>query len=171
MKKWLIASLVGALVSAGPVLAGQANGETFFNTFPVLRRASTDNNSSTYNYARYSFAVGVPVGSGEALGRLRIGIPEPIDLPDPGQIRAVDGDGQEIPLSSVQADGRTIEIAFAQPVPPGRQTSIEFYPMRNPRFGGTYLFEVTAFPSGPAPRGQFLSYGRLQFISPGGGHR
>jgi hypothetical protein len=160
-----------ALPHATPSHAGRVDGETFFNRFPVLTRASTDQNSSTYNYARYSFVVLVPPDSGESLGSLLIGIPQRIPVPDSERVQVVDGEGRPVPLSAVQTDGDRVRLTFAQPVAPGNQVSVQFYPMRNPRIGGTYLFGVTAFPAGPTPRGQFIAYGRLQFIAPGGGHR
>jgi len=35
--------------------------------------------------------------------------------------------------------------------------------VRNPCYGGAYLFGLTAFPQGEVPHGQFLGYGRIHF--------
>ncbi|MBW4696938.1 MAG: DUF2808 domain-containing protein [Aphanocapsa lilacina HA4352-LM1] len=171
MLKAFVAGLVGVmLVLPAAVLAGVAGGETFFERFPTLARAATDNNSSTYNFARYSFDVVVPTDSGEGLGSLFIGIPNGIRPPTPDMVQAFNGNGDPVAVqSSVQ--GNAVQVTFAQPVGPGNRVSVQFYPMRNPRRGGTFLFDVNAAPAGPSPRAQFLSYGRISFYTPGGrGH-
>ncbi|MBC8122512.1 MAG: DUF2808 domain-containing protein [Gemmatimonadaceae bacterium] len=168
--RMLILGIALVLLSGTPVPAGQLqSGETFFERFPALTRAATSNYSTSYNFARYIFEVNVPTDSGEPLGGLVIGIPDgPVRVPSPDMIRAVSSDGAALDFAQVSLEGRNLRLVFARPVSPGAKVTIEFYPMRNPRIGGTYLFEVSAFPSGSAPRTQFLSFGRVTFYEPGG---
>jgi len=159
-----------ALTLAAPALAGRlAGGETFFDRVPTLTRAATSELSSTYNYARYFFEVSVPTTSGEPLGALTIGIPQRIVVPRPDMIEVLDGNGRPVPFTVERSDPRTVRIVFNEPISPGNQVSVQFFPMRGPRVGGYYLFPVTAYPAGPGARAQFLSFGRIQFISAGGG--
>ncbi len=160
--------LLTLLLSAPALQAGRANGETFFERFPTVTRAATDNYSSTYNYARYIFEISIPANSGEALGSLSIGIPRQITIPDPSMVQALDGEGKPIALGAVTIQDNTLQLRFAQPPPPGSRLAVQLYPMRNPRSGGTFLFEISAAPAGPAPRAQFLSFGRISFYQPGG---
>lgn len=170
--RMLVLGIALVLLSGTPVLAGQLqSGETFFERFPSLTRAATSNYSTSYNFARYIFEVNVPPDSGEPLGGLVIGIPDGPDrvrVPSRDMIRAVSSDGAVLDFAQVSLEDRNIRLVFDRPVPPGQKVTIEFYPMRNPRIGGTYLFEVSAFPSGSAPRTQFLSFGRVTFYEPGG---
>ncbi len=144
--------------------------EIFFSKVPELKRAATDNLSSTYNFARYTFEVTVPPESGASLGGLVIGIPFGIRPPNREDILAVNGEGKPVMLKSLQVAGGAVRLGFAEAIAPGGQVNIQFYPMRNPRLGGTFLFEVTALPAGETVHPQFLSYGRITFYTPGGGH-
>jgi hypothetical protein len=161
--------LAGLLLFASVQSAGAT--EIFFSKVPELKRAATDNFSSTYNFARYTFEVTVPKESGASLGGLVIGIPFGIRPPNQDNILAVSGEGKPVPLKSVQVADGGVRLAFAEAIAPGGQVNVQFYPMRNPRLGGTFLFEVTALPAGDTVHPQFLSYGRITFYSPGGGHR
>jgi hypothetical protein len=63
----------------------------------------------------------------------------------------------------ISLDGRTVIIDFDQPVEPNQTVAVEFKPIRNPSQGGTYLYEVNAFPLGSKPVKQFVGFGRLVF--------
>ena len=75
----------------------------------------------------------------------------------------------EIPLIAAKPkDNRqTLEISFDPPVSPGKTVTIALKPVRNPRYGGVYLFGVTAFPAGEKARSYFLGFGRLHFYESG----
>lgn len=162
--------LLGPLCfSSNPALAGQVRGETFFEHVPVLTRATTNNNSATYNYARYSFEVAVPQDSGEPLGGLTVIIPTAIEAPKADKVRVTDSTGQPIAFQE-NLLGQTVQLTFGQPLPSGQKITVQFYPMPNPHGGGTYLFDVSALPAGSKPHPQFLSFGRLTFYQ-GGGRR
>lgn len=153
-----------------PVDAGQLpGGETFFERSPFLTRASTNNNSASYNIARYSFEVSVPAESGEPLGTLAITLPSGagrITFPEPGMVSAVDGTGP-VPFR-FQKDGQTFRLTFDRPISPGQRLTIQLYPMRNPRIGGRYAFAFEAAPAGPSPRAQFIGFGEFILIEGGG---
>ncbi|AGY58526.1 DUF2808 domain-containing protein [Gloeobacter kilaueensis] len=171
MLKLIALILTGVLVAvAAPAMAVDVRGETYFEHIPTLLHAGTDNYSTTYNYARYSFDVAVPA-NGEAVGSLYIGFPDRIAVPSADMVSVSDSAGKAIALQNYAVQNNTAQLNFAQPVPPGSKINIQFYPMRNPRLGGTYLFEVSAAPAGPAPHLQFLSFGRINFYAPSGGHR
>jgi hypothetical protein len=161
---------LASLILFAPLQSAEAT-EIFFSKVPELKRSATDNFNSTYNYARYTFEVTVPVESGASLGGLVIGIPFGIRQPSPDSIQAVSREGKPVALKTIQVTGGAVRLGFNDAIPPGGQVNIEFYPMRNPRTGGTFLFEVTALPAGEVVHPQFLSYGRITFYSAGGGHR
>lgn len=166
MKRFWLAVLLFFI----PVQGTEAR-EIFFSKVPELKRAATDNVSSTYNFARYTFEVSVPAESGASLGGLVIGIPFGIRPPQQDDIQALSNDGKRVALTSIQVAESAVRFSFAEPIVPGGQISVQLYPMRNPRNGGTFLFEVTALPAGEIVHPQFLSYGRINFYTPGGGHR
>jgi Protein of unknown function (DUF2808) len=162
--------LLGALCfSLSPAWAGQVRGETFFEHMPVLMRSTTNNDSATYNYARYSFEIAVPQNSGEPLGGLTVIIPKAIEIPDADKVRVTDSTGQPVAFQE-NLLGKTVQLTFGQPLSPGQKITVQFYPMPNPHGGGIYLFDISALPAGSNPHPQFLSFGRLTFYQ-GGGRR
>lgn len=158
---------LASLLFFAPVQSTLA-GEIFFSKVPELKRSATDNFSSAYNYARYTFEISVPAESGASLGGLVIGIPFGIRLASLDHIQVFSSDGKLVPLKAIETASGAVRLNFAQAIAPGEQVSVQFYPMRNPRSGGTFLFEITALPAGETVHPQFLSYGRITFYSSGG---
>ncbi|WP_287129966.1 DUF2808 domain-containing protein [Candidatus Cyanaurora vandensis] len=156
MRRWLVIFL------GLPVLA-QPTG--YFAQFPQLVRSATSNNSSTFDYARYTFELAVPAGSGSALGGVVMGIPQGLRVPESGMVSAVVA-GQTL-VTQVAVVGRAVTVTFPQPVAPGQGVSLQLYPMSNPRLGGTHLFEIAVFPAGNPTGPQFLGFGRLSFLQKG----
>lgn len=78
---------------------------------------------------------------------------------------------QQLNLGEVTFDRekKMVSVTFDPPVPPGRTVTLGLRSVRNPLYGGVYLFGVTAFPAGEKSHGQFLGFGRLQFSAPSGG--
>ena len=146
----------------GPAWAGQVDAETYFEHEPVLTRAYTNNASSTYRYARYSFEVNIPENSGEPLGGLAITIPHEIEIPRTEKIRVTDNIGQPIAFQMASQE-RTMQLTFSQPVSPGQKITVQFYPMSNPHIGGIFQFGISALPAGSKPHAQFLDFGQLTF--------
>lgn len=80
-----------------------------------------------------------------------------------------DQKGELIPVREAQfaPDNQTLLLTLDSPVQPGDTVTVALHPKRNPRRDGLYLFGITAFPTGVAPQGQFLGFGRLQFYGDG----
>ena len=72
---------------------------------------------------------------------------------------------EPISLAEVTQDDSTdtVNVTFATPIEPGSRITIGLKPRRNPDFDGFYLFGVTAFPTGEAPRGLYLGVARFFF--------
>ncbi|WP_218079853.1 DUF2808 domain-containing protein [Anthocerotibacter panamensis] len=154
----------------------------YFTHFPQLTRAATSNISSSYDYARYSFTIEVPEDSGAALGGLVIGVPASgwHRVPNQDTVSAVDGQGKPVALARIEPGAMEQKVApgdhalvltFAQPVAAGQSVTVQFYPMRNPRQGGSFLFDIAAFPAGEPSPPRFLGFGRITFYQGSGGHR
>ncbi len=60
-------------------------------------------------------------------------------------------------------DARELSISFDPPAEPGVPITLALRPVRNPRFGGVYLFGATAYPVGDTVEPTFLGYARLSF--------
>lgn len=144
------------------------DGSTAFTRPPDFVGASTTFNSTYFWSATYYFTLNLLENAGEPLRQVTIAQAEGTDSPRfrGGDVRAFEGTrnrrGAELPVQArVDRQNRTTTVIFDPPVPPGRSVTIEIYPVRNPQFGGTYLYGVTAFPPGDKPRGQFIGYGRI----------
>jgi len=162
MKKGWLAAL---LLLAMPVHAEKLPLRDF-TVPPQLVRAATSNYSSTYDYADYTFEIVLPADVG--LAQLAIAFPEGVSriaLPEPGNVKVLNDQGQSIPAEVVLQD-RTVKINFPQPPSAGQKVSVIFSWMRNPRIGGAYLFGVSASPVGNPERVWFLNYGRITFYEP-----
>ncbi|MCD8489731.1 MAG: DUF2808 domain-containing protein [Desertifilum sp.] len=148
-----------------------ADGSTHFVQPPRLLSASTSFNTVNVWHASYDFTLDLPENAGEPLQRVTIALREGGDFPQffLTESRAFAGRssrrGQALNLQGVTQDrqSQSLTVVFDPPVTPGQTVTIRLYPIRNPRFGGVYLFGVTAFPPGEQARGQFLGYGRLHF--------
>lgn len=60
-------------------------------------------------------------------------------------------------------DARELTVSFAPPAEPGAPITLALRPVRNPRFGGVYLFGATAYPVGETVESTFMGYARLSF--------
>ncbi|NER36792.1 MAG: DUF2808 domain-containing protein [Oscillatoria sp. SIO1A7] len=142
-----------------------------FETAPRLIRSAAS--SSTSNApASYHFTVTVPENAGESLQAVKI-VQQPgvqkIEF-NMNRSQAFIGDsfagGPNLSLASTgglpSAKGE-VTIVFDSPVPPGSTVTVSVRVKENPRFGGVYLFGVTAYPEGNNIDGHFLGYGRLHF--------
>ncbi len=149
------------------------NGETAFNSPPVLVNASPSFNQRSVA-STYYFTITVPENAGEPLQALRIQQVENAEVIDfvVQESRAFHGTqralGAAIPLASVGGEAPApgeATLVFDQPVAPGSTITIALHAKRNPTDGGVYLFGVTAFPKGERGRGQFLGVSRLHFYT------
>jgi hypothetical protein len=172
LQLWGIAlTLFGIL----PIASGEAvklrDGKTYFEQPPTLIDAYTLQNSVNVGGAVYNFNIMVPQNAGESLQKVEI-----------KQFRAIDdiaidtSDVQTGVAIAVLPDSKqdnnqdkNISVTFNPPIRAGETINIRLRAVRNPRYGGVYLFGVTAFPQGDNPYGQFLGYGRLTFYDSSSG--
>ncbi len=133
------------------------NGKTYFDQVPQLGDAYSTQKAVNVSGAIYYFKVTIPKDAGETLQKVEI-----------KQFRASDDvnfdlDESQSGIAITIAPDKTVTVTFNPPIPAGETIDIKLRPERNPRYGGIYLFGVTAFPEGDDPHGQFLGFGRLIF--------
>ncbi|MGK7873918.1 MAG: DUF2808 domain-containing protein [Xenococcaceae cyanobacterium] len=179
----LAITLSVAGILAIPVSSTQAiqlaDGTVSFEKSPRLINAVTTYSSVRVWGAKYYFTVNLPENAGEPLQKLTIRQRQGQEY-----IRfrldetfAFEGThrhkGERLTLQTVSRDSETdaISVIFDPPIPPGKTFTVGLYPRRNPRYGGVYLFGVTAFPAGENPYGLYLGVGRLHFYRGGDGRR
>ena len=146
------------------------DGKTYFLKPPRLTSSTTSQNGTYIWGATYYFTVEIPEGAGESLQRLEIILQAGAGRPvfTSSRTEAFEGTRQrpkdKIALKDVRIDPKTqaIAVTFDPPVNPGKTVTLRIYPVRNPSTGGTYLYGVTAFPSGKRPASQFLGFGRIR---------
>jgi hypothetical protein len=156
-----------------PIAAGEAvklrDGKTYFAQPPTLIDAFTFQNSVNVGGAVYNFNIKVPQNAGESLQRVEIKQFRAVDdiAIDPSDVQT--GVAISILPGNSQDKDKNISVTFNPPIRAGETINIRLRAVRNPRYGGVYLFGVTAFPQGDNPYGQFLGYGRLHFYESGDG--
>jgi hypothetical protein len=182
ISSWSAATLITLLgVGAGSHQIAQAvrlsDGKVYFVQPPSLVGASATQIQTTVSGSIYYFTLTVPANAGEPLGQVAIAerdsgtavrdISYRLD-----RTQAFSGSrhdrGSELPVKQTTFDPQTqtTTVVFDPPVSPGTTVTIALRPHRNPIMDGWYLFGVTAYPAGDNPYGQFLGYGRIQFVSP-----
>ncbi|MFM7885518.1 MAG: DUF2808 domain-containing protein [Pseudanabaena sp.] len=168
-----------------PILeAGAAqlrDGKTYFVHLPTFLEVETTENYIYARNATYYFKVALPLNMGENLQRLEILQSEGFETIDfwldqtIAYVQTTSGDrlpitGKAEIIQNQDRDQRKVVITFEPPIPasgqPNRQLVVGLRPFRNPRYGGVYLFGVSASPQGDRPHPQFLGYGRLNFYDP-----
>lgn len=151
------------------------DGTVYFAQPPVLVRAIT-----TYKEPQtpstYYFTLGLSQQAGEPLQQVTFNQYRGLEnirfdlRRTSAEARTGSNSWQRLNLTEVTRDPKTktVSVTFNPPVPPNSTIKIGLHSIRNPLSGGIYLFGVTAYPAGEKSHGQFIGYGRLQFISPGG---
>lgn len=158
-----------------PAKAGQfRDGQTFFERPPSLVRTTTTNPATGFS-STYEFTLTVPVDAGAPLQAVTISQPDVAEIVafDIGKSLAFASDrygvGTRLPLASTggieSENDKQTTIVFDPPVQPGTTVTIALKVKQNPSMGGTYLFGVTAYPTGDNPIGLFLGQGRLTFYN------
>ncbi|NEP86539.1 MAG: DUF2808 domain-containing protein [Okeania sp. SIO2C2] len=155
-----------------PTLAIQTkDGTVYFAQPPRLVKAVTTRSETYVWSATYYFTLSllpdarvplerVTITKTEGSGNIRY---------NPKKIIAFEGThrqkGQQLAVEEVAVvrETNTVSVTFNPPVPPGKTFTIGLRPVRTPKYGGIYLFGVTAFPVGEKSSGHFLGYGRLHF--------
>jgi len=147
------------------------DGTVYFAQPPRLVKTVTTRSETYVWSATYYFTLNLLPDAGVPLKQVTISKtsgPDNIRY-NPKKIIAFEGThrnkGQQLTVEEVAIDKKTntISVIFNPPVPPGKTFTIGLRPVRTPRYGGVYLFGVTAFPVGEKPFGYFLGYGRLHF--------
>ena len=186
----LARAATGAVASIG-LLAGISwavefsDGRIAFNSPPRMVDTSLTPKITDVRNATFRFALSVPVNAGEPLTYVEI-------VPYSGvetiyfrldNITAYEGDGIRrgepvpaigLPLTGefeVASDNRAeaIGVVFDPPVEPGQTVTIALKSFRNPRRGGSYLYNVTAYPDREVGVGQRLGFASFSFFDPDGG--
>ena len=150
---------------------------TAFATALKLARAEATYDRINFYPSAYQFAIRIPAAATQSLARVSITVPNEfgafgVDMPKQENISAfipTEPDAmrpqvaQRVLPTQINIDGRMVLIDFLEPIPADQTVTIQFALMRNPSLGGTYLFEVNAFPPGSKAVKQFVGYGRLVF--------
>ena len=146
------------------------DGTTAFNSPPRLEDFVT---LDTYTYERrptYYVTVNLLPEAGESLETLTVSLIEgrftQLDYRT-DNIRVFEGTrrdrGSEYPVATADFDddSQTLTIRLAEPAEPGQVLTFALDLVRNPRWEGVYLYEVTAAPAGDSPRFQRIGTGRI----------
>ncbi|WP_421657683.1 DUF2808 domain-containing protein [Leptothermofonsia sp. ETS-13] len=147
-----------------------ADGTTYFLNPPRLLSAFSSQDGTYIWGATYYFTLNLPENAGRPLQKIAIvqegGLGRP--LFDADNTRAFEGTrnrpGTNLPIKQVEfnPDFPALTVEFEQPILPGTTVTIRLYPVRNPGIAGTYLYGVTAFPTGERPYGQYLGVGQIR---------
>ncbi|MBD2103392.1 DUF2808 domain-containing protein [Leptolyngbya sp. FACHB-261] len=154
-----------------------SNGQVAFNEPPQVVRAGASSVQASLPGTIYHFTITLPENAGESMQAVTITQRQNVEniAFEPEASRAFVGSSfRGSPMLSLASVGgprptaNEVTLVFDPPVRPGSTVTVALQ-ARNPRYGGTYLFGVTAFPVGENGLGQFLGYSRLNFASPDGG--
>ena len=148
------------------------NGRTTFVKSPILIRTAASR-LSTSSPSSYQFTIKIPEEAGESLKAVTISPKENAEKIDfnLSNSDAFVGDsfagGSSLSLSSIGGSqiygSNDVTFVFDEPVKPGSTVTLSLEAKKNPRFGGIYLFGVTAFPEGENSPGLYLGSARLHF--------
>ncbi len=166
-------SLLLACVPPG-ARALELGGRTQFVRAPwkvVLTSYTTNVGQSP---AEYFFTLSLDEQAGASLGGLTIQQTRGADWQFPFAVertRAFLGvprrEGRQIPVrASFEPASRLFTLSFPEPVPPGTTVTLSLRPWFNPIQADTYLFQVTAIPSGPNPLPSPVGVGTLRIYQP-----
>lgn len=153
-----------------------ADGTVAFAKPPTLVDAITTFRATRARAAKYYFTLSLPDTADEPLQKITINLRQGADKIDYRLDKTIAAVGtarnrtEEIAIADTTFDEETetVTVTLAEPVAPGTTFTVGLKPKRNPDYGGTYLFGVTAFPAGEKSQGIYLGARRLQFDSSDG---
>ena len=167
----LVPTVLSGIPSSAYDIGG---GRTVFDKAPRLvdyGASRTDPGA----YSSYQFTIEVPEDAGEALQAVKIvQKPNLEDISfDSDKTDAFKGDlfadAPSLSLTSLGGEeptnGNEVLVVFDRPVQPGNTVTISLKAMKNPNYGGVYLFGVTAFSEGYDSPGLYIGTGRIAFHS------
>ncbi|PZO36952.1 MAG: hypothetical protein DCF17_16610 [Shackletoniella antarctica] len=158
------------LMPAAPAL--QYSDGTVAFSYPLrLTDSYATRNLVSDSNATYYLTIDFPAAAEEPLDRVEIALEQGYDPTFRYRLDAIEAfadtpDGRvPLPLGqpSEGCDSRTLTVIFDPPAAPGVPITLALRPVRNPRFGGVYLFRATAYPVGEVTRSTYLGYARLSF--------
>ena len=148
-----------------------ADGTVAFAHPPKLLDAITTFRSVRAWGAKYYFTMFLPETAEESVQKITVNLRQGGDDIEYKLDKTIAAVGtardkkKEIAIAQTTFDPETetVTVIFAEPVSAGTTFTVGLKPKRNPRYGGTYQFGVTAFPAGEKSQGIFLGSARLQF--------
>jgi len=123
--------------------------------------------------ATYYFTIHLPKKAGTTLQQITINQPEGAEyirfnLNESVAFKGTRSQqGEKLELKNISSDEKNQKVSFTfePPVSPGNEITIVLKAVQNPQKSGVYSFGVTAFPMGETVNGQFLGFGKFNFIS------
>lgn len=169
------ALVLGLNVASGSAaLALEIRGTTFFAKPPWSVDLISYYTTVWEPWAEYYFTLQLDPAAGASLGGLRITQTRGVDRTFDFNVAATKAflgrprqQGLPVPVKArFDSSSRSFEITFPEPVPPGSTLTVVLKPWYNPSMADTYMFAVTAYPSGPDPSPTSLGYGTLRIYMP-----
>lgn len=167
---WLVAIAFSGIVEIPAQGVEAPDGTVAFESGLLLLDAHTTFDGVRVKQARYYFDLELPDDIGESLQKVviqqRNGGDEVTFKPEATEVYLGDHRDKSQRVKAITTrdeDTEKITVQFQQPIAPGNQVTIGLKPKSNPRYGGVYLFGVTAYPTGEKARGMYLGAGRLHF--------
>jgi hypothetical protein len=172
----VLGSTSGLIVPESTSAIQYADGTVGFSYPPRLIDSYATRNQVGDGSATYYLTFDFPPAAAEPLDRVVVRLNEGYDPLFRFRLDAIEAfantpEGRvPLPLGelSQDRDTRELTILFDPPVQPGVPITLALRPVRNPRFGGVYLFGATAYPVGDAVESTFMGYARLSFYERGG---
>ncbi|WP_254216697.1 DUF2808 domain-containing protein [Synechococcus sp. CCY 9618] len=160
--------------TAAPVAALEVGGTTRFVRAPWKVELTSYTTNVGQIPAEYFFTLRLDPDAGAALGTLTIQQIRGADWQFPFSVdrtRAFLGvprrEGTPVRVqASFDAAARRFNLLFPEPVLPGQTITVSLRPWANPSQADTYLFQVVAFPAGPAPVASPVGVGTLRIYQP-----
>lgn len=138
---------------------------------PSFVGATVPHDNINFRLSWYYFTVNLPVDSQQSLGKITITPGQNFEsinfnLPETKAfIGTFRNRGEPINIQAVNLaeNNQSIEIIFAEPIPPNTVVTVALRARQNPSSEGVYLFRIHAFPAGENPVGLDLGVARLSF--------
>lgn len=167
----ILGSPWGFLAPAPAPAIQYSDGTVGFSYPPRLTESYATRNLVSASSVTYYLTFDFPEAAVEALDRVVIRLNEGYDPIFRYRLEATEAfantpEGRvRLPLGELtqDQDARELTISFDPPAEPGAPITLALRPVRNPRFGGVYLFGATAYPVGETVESTFMGYARLSF--------
>ncbi|WP_204137492.1 DUF2808 domain-containing protein [Halomicronema sp. CCY15110] len=169
-----LASVIGLVTVALPMRPTTAvqlgDGTTVFTSPPRLADFVTLDNDAYDRRPTYYVTVDLPPDAEEPLEILTVSLIEgrftrlnyrTHEIEVFSGTRRDRGAAYDIATAEYDADSQTLTVQLAEPAAPGQLLTFALRLVRNPRWEGVYLYEVTAAPAGEKPQFQRVGTGRI----------